>query len=55
MFQGDSGSGLVDNTGRLVGVASWVQNDAIECKNGNLVVFSRVSGVREWIRQVTNI
>ncbi|KAG6441751.1 hypothetical protein O3G_MSEX001951 [Manduca sexta] len=52
---GDSGSGLVDNNGRLVGVASWVENDAFECRNGNLVVFSRVSSVREWIRQVTNI
>ncbi|XP_022826065.1 scolexin B isoform X2 [Spodoptera litura] len=52
---GDSGSGLVDETGKLIGVASWVENDAHECKNGALVVFSRVSSVREWIRQVTNV
>ncbi|XP_026725974.1 scolexin B-like isoform X1 [Trichoplusia ni] len=52
---GDSGSGLVDETGRLVGIASWVQNDARSCSNGALVIFSRVSSAREWIRQVTNI
>ncbi|XP_037296977.1 scolexin B-like [Manduca sexta] len=51
----DSGSGLVDNNGRLVGVVSWAENNAFECRNGNLAVFSRVSSVREWIRQVTNI
>lgn len=52
---GDSGSGLVDGEGRLVGVASWVENDAFECRNGNLVVFSRVSRARDWIREVTEI
>ncbi|CAH0673883.1 unnamed protein product [Spodoptera exigua] len=52
---GDSGSGLVDETGKLIGVASWVENDAHECKNGALVVFSRVSSVRGWIKQVTNV
>ncbi|KAH9631412.1 hypothetical protein HF086_014257 [Spodoptera exigua] len=53
--EGDSGSGLVDETGKLIGVASWVENDAHECKNGALVVFSRVSSVRGWIKQVTNV
>ncbi|KOB71952.1 Scolexin B, partial [Operophtera brumata] len=52
---GDSGSGLVDSSGRLVGVASWVENDAHECRNGALVVFSRVGAVRDWIRQVTKL
>ncbi|KAJ8724537.1 hypothetical protein PYW08_016011 [Mythimna loreyi] len=52
---GDSGSGLVDETGRVVGVASWVENDAHDCSNGALVVFSRVSSVRDWIRQVTKV
>ncbi|XP_026330242.1 scolexin B-like [Hyposmocoma kahamanoa] len=51
---GDSGSGLVAN-GKLYGVASWVQDDAHRCFNGALVVFSRVSAVRDWIRQVTKI
>nr|AXY94756.1 scolexin [Galleria mellonella] len=51
---GDSGSGLVGG-GKLLGVASWVENDSIECRNGNLVVFSRIASVRDWIRKVTNI
>nr|XP_053605882.1 scolexin B-like [Plodia interpunctella] len=51
---GDSGSGLVSN-GRLLGVASWVENDAFECRNGNLVVFSRVARVRDWIKKVANV
>lgn len=51
---GDSGSGLVAG-GRLVGVASWVENDAIECRTGNRVVFSKVSAAREWIRYVANV
>ncbi|CAH0399096.1 unnamed protein product [Chilo suppressalis] len=51
---GDSGSGLVGN-GKLIGVASWVENDALECKPGNMVVFSRVGAVRDWIREVTNV
>ncbi|XP_060802209.1 scolexin B isoform X4 [Amyelois transitella] len=49
---GDSGSGLVAN-GRVLGVASWVENDSFECRNGNLVVFSRVARVSDWIRNVT--
>ncbi|XP_063635404.1 scolexin B-like [Cydia splendana] len=55
---GDSGSGLVtegEGPRRLVGVASWVQDDARECAPGKLVVFSRVSAVRDWIKQVTGI
>ncbi|KAL0831936.1 hypothetical protein ABMA28_001449 [Loxostege sticticalis] len=52
---GDSGSGLVSGSGKLVGVASWVENDAIECRNGNLVVFSKVASVRNWIRQVAGL
>ncbi|XP_047026077.1 scolexin B [Helicoverpa zea] len=52
---GDSGSGLVDETGRVIGVASWVENDAHSCSNGALVVFSRVASVRDWIKKVTNI
>ncbi|CAG4982761.1 unnamed protein product [Parnassius apollo] len=52
---GDSGSGLVDTNGVLVGIASWVENDAIECRNGNIVYFSKVSTAREWIRKVTMV
>ncbi|CAH2040337.1 unnamed protein product, partial [Iphiclides podalirius] len=52
---GDSGSGLVDENGVLVGIASWVENDAIECRNGAKVYFSRVSRARDWIREVANV
>ncbi|KAM3967064.1 scolexin B [Aphomia sociella] len=51
---GDSGSGLVGG-GKLLGVASWVENDSFECRNGNFVVFSRVASVRDWIRKVANV
>ncbi|XP_045449380.1 scolexin B-like [Melitaea cinxia] len=51
---GDSGSGLIRN-GKIVGVASWVENDAHECRNGARVVFSRVASVVDWIKQVTKI
>ncbi|XP_047531796.1 scolexin B-like [Vanessa atalanta] len=51
---GDSGSGLIRN-GKVLGVASWVENDAIECKNGARVVFSRVASARDWIKQVTKV
>ncbi|XP_072929330.1 scolexin B-like isoform X2 [Epargyreus clarus] len=51
---GDSGSGLMYGN-NVVGVASWVENDAIECRNGNIVVFSRVAAARDWILQVTKI
>lgn len=53
-LQGDSGSGLIRN-GKIVGVASWVENDAHECRNGARVVFSRVASVVDWIKQVTKI
>ncbi|XP_073952570.1 scolexin B-like [Choristoneura fumiferana] len=55
---GDSGSGLVTEDGgprRLVGVVSWVEDDALECRPGTRVVFSRVAAVREWIKGVTGI
>ncbi|KAJ0177690.1 hypothetical protein K1T71_006563 [Dendrolimus kikuchii] len=52
---GDSGSGLVNNKGELLGVASWVQDDAHVCEKGKIVVFSRVAAARQWIRSVTNI
>ncbi|CAH2085669.1 unnamed protein product [Euphydryas editha] len=51
---GDSGSGLIRN-GKILGVASWVENDAHECRNGAKVIFSRVASVRDWIKEVTNI
>lgn len=51
---GDSGSGLVGD-GRLIGVASWVEDDAITCRPGTILVFARVSSVRDWIRQVTSV
>ncbi|GBP87484.1 Scolexin B [Eumeta japonica] len=52
---GDSGSGLVSSDGRLLGVASWVEDDARTCANGKLVVFSRVSLARDWIKEITGI
>lgn len=53
-LQGDSGSGLVGQ-GKLIGVASWVEDDATVCRPGAIVVFSRVAAVRDWIRQVTGV
>ncbi|KAI8421042.1 hypothetical protein MSG28_008171 [Choristoneura fumiferana] len=55
---GDSGSGLVTDDGgprRVIGVASWVENDAHSCSPGAIVVFSRVSAVRPWIKQITGV
>ncbi|XP_063541364.1 scolexin B-like isoform X2 [Cydia strobilella] len=53
---GDSGSGLVSTENhRLLGVASWVEDDANECSPGKLVVFSRVAAARPWIKQVTGL
>ncbi|XP_061704505.1 scolexin B-like isoform X2 [Cydia pomonella] len=53
---GDSGSGLVSTENRrLLGVASWVEDDASECSPGKLVVFSRVAAARPWIKQVTGL
>ncbi|GBP87486.1 Scolexin B [Eumeta japonica] len=52
---GDSGSGLVSSDGRLLGVASWVEDDAHTCANGKHVIFSRVSLARDWIREITGI
>ncbi|XP_032515946.2 scolexin B-like [Danaus plexippus] len=51
---GDSGSGLIRN-GTIIGIASWVEDDATVCRNGAKVYFSRVSSARDWIRQVTKI
>ncbi|CAH0723886.1 unnamed protein product, partial [Brenthis ino] len=51
---GDSGSGLISN-GRILGVASWVEDDATVCRNGARVVFSRVASARKWIQDVTGI
>ncbi|XP_048489597.1 scolexin B isoform X2 [Plutella xylostella] len=52
---GDSGSGLVDDSGRLLGVVSWVEGDATSCFPGAIVVFARVSAARDWIREVTGL
>ncbi|XP_028161957.1 scolexin B-like isoform X2 [Ostrinia furnacalis] len=52
---GDSGSGLVNGNQKLLGVASWVENDSIECRNGNLVVFAKVARAREWIRDIAGV
>ncbi|CAK1543904.1 unnamed protein product [Leptosia nina] len=52
---GDSGSGLISDSGSVIGVASWVENDAFECKNGAIIYFSRVSAARDWIKQITGI
>ncbi|CAH2040343.1 unnamed protein product, partial [Iphiclides podalirius] len=49
------GSGLVDGNGILVGILSWAQNDALECRNGRIVYFSKVSRARSWIRKVANV
>ncbi|XP_023943671.1 scolexin B isoform X2 [Bicyclus anynana] len=51
---GDSGSGLISR-GSIIGVASWVEDDATTCRPGARVIFSRVAAVRDWIRQVTKI
>ncbi|XP_050666973.1 scolexin B-like isoform X1 [Leptidea sinapis] len=51
---GDSGSGLMHN-GYVMGVASWVEDDAFVCRKGARVVFSRVAAVRDWIREVANV
>ncbi|XP_041968331.1 scolexin B-like isoform X2 [Aricia agestis] len=51
---GDSGSGLI-SAGRVVGVASWVEDDATTCAPAKRVVFSRVATARDWIRNVTGI
>ncbi|XP_034828403.1 scolexin B-like isoform X1 [Maniola hyperantus] len=51
---GDSGSGLISN-GAVIGVASWVEDDATTCRPGARVIFSRVAAVRDWIRQVTKL
>ncbi|CAH3924503.1 scolexin B-like isoform X1 [Pieris brassicae] len=52
---GDSGSGLISDSGSVIGVASWVENDAFECRNGATIYFSRVSAARDWIKNVTGI
>ncbi|XP_013161711.1 PREDICTED: scolexin B-like [Papilio xuthus] len=52
---GDSGSGVVDENGVLIGIASWVENDALECRNGAVVYCSKVATARPWIRKITGI
>ncbi|KPJ13067.1 Scolexin B [Papilio machaon] len=52
---GDSGSGIVDENGVLIGIASWVENDALECRNGATVYCSKVATARPWIRKITGI
>ncbi|XP_068623951.1 scolexin B-like isoform X2 [Battus philenor] len=52
---GDSGSGVVDERGVLVGIASWVENDAIECRRGAKVYCSKVSAARDWIQKIAGI
>ncbi|XP_013137738.1 PREDICTED: scolexin B-like isoform X2 [Papilio polytes] len=52
---GDSGSGIVDENNVLIGIASWVENDALECRNGAIVYCSKVAAARPWIRKITGI
>ncbi|CAG4945819.1 unnamed protein product [Colias eurytheme] len=52
---GDSGSGLIDELEKLIGVASWVEDDARECRPKAKIYFSRVSAARPWIKEITGI
>ncbi|CAH2040339.1 unnamed protein product, partial [Iphiclides podalirius] len=52
---GDSGSGLVDENGVLVGILSWAEDDTLECRKGAVVYFANVAGARDWIRKVANV
>ncbi|XP_038220098.1 scolexin B-like isoform X2 [Zerene cesonia] len=52
---GDSGSGLIGESEKLIGVASWVEDDARICRPKAKIYFSRVAAARPWIKEIAGI